>query len=460
MENIDVYWNHIKEWWININYEDYKYDTNIETVSIEEKKKFHIKFLYIIQLILNIDNIDDILDKKVMKKIKMKNIIKNFKNNYQIIEQFIKNDIELNEYTLYFLYYKNYLSLFKNKILNILDPLINDEYFLKLFKCDDDISRVMAPLGGTFLYIYLLKKNLEETFIIMLTIDDVYIRFFIVSYLIIDNFMDCNDNDKYTKKIFLNWFMKIVHYPNEKIILNDDENKIWQCHVFNKYFSEFIEKYNYEENKEIYEYSKEMIKILQQSHIIQNNCNSNHDQILEYTFKKSYAVSFFLGMIINKKLNIILNHEYNETRILACKLLYLIQLFDDFVDYEKDINEKNYTYFNYSSINYLEQDFNHRLKKLLASIKQFDKDINIKDPQLRNIILYVIKNIFPLFLNQLREYIDDDIKNYFCSYSVLSLNILNYFHKKIYNAYEENAVLKYVYEKYKRIEIKNRNKID
>ena len=56
MENIDVYWNHIKEWWNNINYEDYKYDTNIETVSIEEKKKFHIKFLYIIQLILNIDN--------------------------------------------------------------------------------------------------------------------------------------------------------------------------------------------------------------------------------------------------------------------------------------------------------------------------------------------------------------------------------------------------------------------
>jgi hypothetical protein len=310
----------------------------------------------------------------------------------------------------------------------------------------------MAPIGGTLLYIYLLKRNLEETFMIMFTIDDVYIRFFIISYLIIDNFMDCN-NDKNIKKIFLNWFMKIVENPNETIIINKDEEKIWQCHVFKKYFSEFREKYNYEDNKEIYEYSKEMIKLLQKSHIIQNDENSINELILEYSFKKSYVVSFFLGMIINKKLNVVLNDDYNETKILACKLLYLIQIFDDFVDYEKDIIEKNYTYFNYSSINYLEQDFNYRLKKLLASIKQFDKDINMEknDPTLRKIIIFLIKNIFPLFLNQLREYIDDDIKIYFSNYSVLSLDILNYFHKKIYNPYEENAILKYLYKKYKYI---------
>jgi hypothetical protein len=94
-----------------------------------------------------------------------------------------------------------------------------------------------------------MNRNIEKTINLCLNFDNIPIQFFVVSYLILDNFMDDVTYYEESKLIFFKWFMNIVNNPEKEIIIDEDQNKIWQCIVFKKYFCMFVKKYPVNENK-------------------------------------------------------------------------------------------------------------------------------------------------------------------------------------------------------------------
>jgi len=114
---------------------------------------------------------------------------------------------------------------------------------------------------------------------------------------------------------------------------------------------------------------------------------------LEYSFKKSFAVSYFLMYFTNTHLNIEIAESYS-------KFILLSQLVDDYSDIDKDISESNYTYFNSDNIS---MTFEDRIKKLI----------------------YLCYNYIIIFNNE-----NKDIK-VFTKYNLIYMTLLNY--KRINN---------------------------
>ena len=229
---------------------------------------------------------------------------------------------------------------------DIFKPLINDEHFEKMFKCDDDLSRLIAPIAASIVYIYLISRDIEETINIFLNIDIIGIHFFVISYSILDNLMDDINESSYDKAIFFKWFMNIVNSPSNEITMDDAEQNIWQCTTFKKYFTMFVNKYPVKQNMILYDFVKILISTMNKANNIQKNIDSSDEEVLEYSFKKSYVVSFFTVLMINAQTNNLENRITKQNINIACRLLFLIQIYDDFTDIDKDFIEQNYTYFN------------------------------------------------------------------------------------------------------------------
>jgi hypothetical protein len=104
-----------------------------------------------------------------------------------------------------------------------------------------------------------MNRDIEKTIKLCLDLDNISMQFFIVSYLILDNFMDDDSYYKENKIIFLKWFMNIVNNPENEVIINEDQSKIWQCITFKKYFCKFVDKYPVNKNKILYDFVKLMI---------------------------------------------------------------------------------------------------------------------------------------------------------------------------------------------------------
>ena len=90
-------------------------------------------------------------------------------------------------------------------------------------------------------------------------------------------------------------------------------------------------------------------------------------------------------------INIQLKKKINKKTIfIFSKLLFLIQLFDDYLDIDKDISENNNTYFTSKNISL---PFDDRIKKIITSIFIFISELNDRNKQLNNIFYYSIKNM-------------------------------------------------------------------
>lgn len=474
--DIDYHWNNIKIWWDNVKITDNLFPKEIKKVSENDKNIFNIKFLYLIKTIFNINDINNInSDNKInINDYDFNELYSKISSNYKLFNMFIEDDVELKNIINYILQFKNYFGLIKKKIYEIIYPLFNDENFDKLFRCDDDLTRIMAPIAGSIFYIYITERDIEKTLQISLELDNVYIQFFIVSYLIIDNFMDTidgNAENAKNKKIFLKWFMNIVENPGNKVILNEEHYKIWQCCTFEKYFSRFTNKYPVNENKIIYDYVKVMIKILNVANTVQKNSNSNENDIVEHTFKKSYAVSFFMALLIDIKK---FKQELIDTGLgmketsspkdklkknmkHLCKLIFLIQIYDDYFDIDKDIAENNYTYFNSAKVNMLNDsyrspelnniDFDRKIKKTIISAFLFIKELNEKNNNITNIINYSIKYILLIVFYMHTNKIDRSLVEYFFEYTFFSENSIQYFNKDSYDQYNSDIILKFIKQK-------------
>ena len=431
---IDKHWIKTKKWWENIKISNELFPKEFKKVTKEEKDIFKIKFLYFIKKIFDIDDLTNI-DKIDVTKYDINKLIDTFKLNFDTFKTFLQDDIELKNIICYVLNFREYFSLIKKKFTQIMEPLISDIYFDKLFRCDNDLTRLCCPIIASIVYTYIMNRNIEKTINLCLNFDNIPIQFFVVSYLILDNFMDDVTYYEESKLIFFKWFMNIVNNPEKEIIIDEDQNKIWQCIVFKKYFCMFVEKYPVNENKILYDFVKLMISTLKKTDIIQKNVNINEDIILECTFKKSYVACFFMAVIINKHIK---NKLKKKDVHLLCKLVFLVQLYDDYFDIDKDILEKNYTYFNTNIDN---SNFNEKIKKILLSTFLFIKNLEEKNYNIKNIIIYFTKYIF-LFIsyNNINK-IDNDLINYFLNYSYFDLYLIEYFDNKSYNQYNSNLIL-------------------
>jgi hypothetical protein len=476
--NINLRWEITKKWWEEINNEPNN-DTNKETnkifpstynvIALEEKDIFSIKAQYCIKKIFEIDDLSNINNNNNNNnnnnKINLKNydilkLVQNAFENKNLINLFIEDDRELKKIINYIIQFQPYFRRIKKKIINILKIIFKEEYFHYLFKVDDDLTKVIAPIAGTMFYLYLNSGNIELTIENTLLLDDTYIIFFIVSYLIVDNFMDEVDNNNeekvLKKKIFFKWFINIVNNPGEPVELLKDEESIWQCVIFRKYFIIFHKKYPSDDikNKIIYDFVKVMIHNLNLANKIQKSEKSSPEQILEASFKKSYVVSFFMALLINIQLNLTVNLD-NLNNI--CKMLFLVQLYDDYFDIDKDIDENNYTYFNefYNGISHGNENnynINKKVAKLVKSSFVFLEDLNEKNININRILHYSLKNVLFLLFNFHKNKLNPELLNYFLSYSIFTDDLLNYFNTKSYNQFEDTIIIQAIRILLERIE--------
>lgn len=418
-------WISVKKWIYKI-----KKQKNISPFlcPIDNDKKiiFNIKILYIIKYIFNIN---DICSKNInLKDYSIKNIVEKCKE-IDILNIMLLNDNELQKIIEYFYIFKP-IKLIFYKIQQILKPIFLDEYYNKLFTCDDDILRFTAPICLMLLYLYIVEQDITKTIQQFNGIYNEGFQFFIISYLIIDNIMDSDFIENDTKIYFMKWLYKIINNP-QLIILNDNDTSIWQCITFTKYYNLFYNKYPYETNKNIYVYIKKLIETLKVSDNIQRENRIDNNKIIEYTFKKSYMSCYFLIKLINIQYSYILN---DNEHILLAKFTLFIQLMDDFLDINKDIIEKNNTFFKLNSKNKID---NHIILNFINLSFDIINEINIKDIELKTMIDYILKYYFVLILFLHKDKLKQKTINKLKKYCIINYNIINIFENNKYDIYKK-----------------------
>jgi hypothetical protein len=245
------------------------------------------------------------------------------------------------------------------------------------------------------------------------------------------------------KKTFFKWFMNIVNNPEQEITLSTEEENIWQCIVFKKYYMLFYNKYPLSEskNKIIYNFVKIMIHNLHLANKIQKSKKSSEEQILEASFKKSYVVSFFMALLINIQLSLRINMNSLNN---ICKMLFLVQLYDDYFDIDKDIIENNYTFFNDNNDNNNNININLKVQKIVSASFVFLNDLNEKNININRILNYALKNILFLVFNVHKDKLSAGLLKYFLSYSIFTEELINYFDEKSYNQFEDTILLQVI----------------
>lgn len=448
--DLDRHWNSVEKWFNNVNINDNIFSNNYKKVTKEVKSKFTIKSLFLIKSIFNINDINT-LDKIILKDYDLDIIFNNVFNNNNLY--YLDDDIELKNIIIYCCKFNDYFLDIKNKIIEIIKPIFDDDNFEKILNKDDDLSR-FAPIFALLVFLYIKKKNIKKVLEDFISLNIIFIQFFIISYLILDNIMDQTDKNDKNNMIFFKWFMNIVKNPNQEIILNEYELLIWQCITFKKYFLLFREEYPYEDNIFIYNYVKIMIDILNKSHKIQKNNNSvTEREVLEITFKKSYIVILFVVFISFKQLNYKLTKK--DIKLLS-KVSFLIQLCDDFIDIDKDLIEYNYTYFNIDNKNNilnenndkiddkLDNKLDYKIKKIISVFYKFMDELNEKNKNISNIYHYFIKNLLITILYLHSDKVNKELLDNFYEYSMFTPNILRYFDNKTYNIYNDNLFVNFI----------------
>ena len=326
---------------------------------------------------------------------------------------------------------KDNFKLLKEKLIEILLVLFNDEELDKLYICDEDFSRLVAPFTGSLLYLLLINRDFDKTIEMFLEEDNIIIIFFNISYLIIDNIMDSEHTSNDDKKIFLNWFNNGFEDLNNFTKINEIERNVWQINIFSKYFILFENKFRKEKYPDLYKFAKFMFNTLYKANKIQQNNQIDELVILEYTFKKSYVSILFLLLIINYKFSITITEDIFE-KILH--FILLIQLVDDYFDIDKDKKENNKTIFSSKNIT---NNFN----KFITNNYKFYESLNINDKILKEIINNIlIESSFILLLNN-RELVDDEYINNFEKYSIFYRNSIEIFDKNMYNIFNEKLLI-------------------
>ena len=433
--DLDKHWDYIyKKWNLNSNVNYFDNNTILNT---EMKNKFNINFLLIIKKIFNKEDINEIKKIKITSK-NINEILNNFKKNFKLGD-FIYNNDYLSFLLNIYNDHKIKLNLLKEKIIKILVILFNDENIGHLYINDDDFTRLIAPLGGSFLYLLYIKKDLNKTLDNFLNLDNIVIIFYNISYLIIDNIMDTDNTSKENKKIFLDWFMNGLDNIDNFSKINNIQEKIWQINTFSKYFKLFEKKFNHKKYPDLYKYVKFMFNVLYTSNKIQKSDKIDEKKILECTFKKSYWAIFFLGLILNYKFNIYMHDDYFDKFIYVS---LLIQLIDDYFDIKKDINEKNNTLFTSGNIN-------ENVNKLISNNFYFLNELDISNPILKNMLSYMMFEVTNILLFNNRESINKEFIENYSKNSIFYKNSFEIFNDDIYDIFNQNLFVILIKNKFK-----------
>ena len=182
-----------------------------------------------------------------------------------------------------------------------------------------------------------------------------------------------------------------------------------------------------------------MIHNLHLANKIQKSEKSSPEQILESSFKKSFVVSFFMALLINIQLNLKINMNSLNN---ICKMLFLVQLYDDYFDIDKDICENNYTFFNDNNND--NNNINLKVQKIVHASFIFINDLNEKNININRILNYALKNVLFLVFNVHKDKLSVELLKYFLSYSIFTEELINYFDEKSYNQFEDTILLQII----------------
>ena len=165
------------------------------------------------------------------------------------------------------------------------------------------------------------------------------------------------------------------------------------------------------------------------------------------------------------------------------KLVFLIQLYDDIADVEKDIIENNYTYFSGSQESLIgcgpagltegcrnneESDdssgsqegmsnrdhnlYELKIKKTIYAtydfLNGFDKieNKNSYENNINNIIYYILENslLYILYINSNK--MNNNLLDNFIKHSLISIDCLKYFDKNSYDQFNGNILIKIIHK--------------
>ena len=360
---------------------------------------------------------------------KFKSIITPFINNE--LTTFIRNDDDLIRMMSIFFFYPIY------SIFPLVSSLIETKIMAGFLKSEEEI------------FIYQINKIIK-TFIEIPTEN---YQFSIMSYLLIDKYMDEESYEKNVRKKFLYFCHHTFVNKSCTVPITELENGDYIAfkHYFDKLVSIYdIKKYDYLYDFMIYLFeslnrtsSKEKIK--ENAKKIGEEDN-NLEDIYKETFSKSYLTIYFFILMSNLTLR-----KQNNTLIEEnAKKAFIIQCYDDICDIYQDKKNKINTIYTYYILKKEKKEKNKKrveeenilklekeLKRIFLKNREFLYDnLHDKYPILCRTLIYITTHIetFLVYKNKdyvSKEFIDDFYENKYYNetlFSVLKIDLFNSTH--------------------------------
>jgi hypothetical protein len=358
-----------------------------------------------------------------------------------------------------------------NKFKSIITPFLNNE-ITSFIRNDDDLIRMMSIFFFYPIYsIFPLVSSLTETKIIsgfLKSEEEIFIyqinkiiktfieiptenyQFSIMSYLLIDKYMDEEVFEKNVRKKFL-YFCHHT-FVNKSCTIPSSELENSDYIAFKHYFDKLISIYNVQSYDYLYDFMIYLFESLNRTSCKEkiNHTESMGEDELEgiykETFSKSYLTIYFFILMSNLTLR-----KQNSSLIEEnSKKAFIIQCYDDICDIYQDKKNKINTIYTYYILKKEKKEKNKKrveeenilklekeLKRIFLKNREFLYDnLHEKYPILCRTLIYITTHIetFLIYKNKdyvSKEFIDDFYENKYYNetlFSVLKIDLFNSTH--------------------------------
>lgn len=338
--------------------------------------------------------IKDILLKNSSSNLKLyfkfKSIITPFLNNE--ITTFIRNDDDLIRMMSIFFFYPIY------SIFPIVSSLTETKIMSGFLKSEEDI------------FIYKINKIIK----MFIEIPTENYQFSIMSYLLIDKYMDEECYEKNVRKKFLYFCHHTFVNKSCTIPMTELENGDYIA--FKHYFDKLISIYDVKSYDYLYDFMIYLFESLNRTSFKEKDNVDDLDHIYKETFSKSYLTIYFFILMSN----LTLRKQNNDLIEENAKKAFIIQCYDDICDIYQDKKNKINTMYTYYILkeerktNFEKSKLEEQLNTIFLKNREFLYDnLHKKYPILCRTLIYITIHIESFLIYKNKDYISKEFMNTF-----------------------------------------------